>query len=204
MVKIEEFVEKKRIKLDYVPSKKNDGSYVILMETSSEECESWYYFIRVEGNERSLEHLKNQIESIEWSILDDCSVFDIDMDHFVSASCAKEMTKVDINHASFHRKFDGLLKMIDFDLKKRDSDETKIWKVFDMIGYGQIENFIDDEDLDEEDLATDTDGDDDDDDEEDDDEEDGEKGDGEKMEVSSRYKEIKEKRNYKIPTMFNK
>jgi hypothetical protein len=200
---MEEIVEKKRIKLDYIPSKKTDGSYVILMETSSEECESWYYFIRVDGNERSLEHLKNQIESIEWSILDDCSVFDIDMDHFVSASCAKEMTKVDINHASFHRKFDGVLKMIDFDFKKRDSDETKIWKVFDVLGYGQIENFIDDEDLDEEDLATD-DEDDDDDDDDDDDEDDDDDDDDDEMESSeesSRFKEIKEKRSYKIPSM---
>jgi hypothetical protein len=200
---MEEIVEKKRIKLDYVPSKKTDGSYVILMETSSEECESWYYFIRVDGNERSLEHLKNQIESIEWSILDDCSVFDIDMDHFVSASCAKEMTKVDINHASFHRKFDGVLKMIDFDFKKRDSDETKIWKVFDVLGYGQIENFIDDEDLDEEDLATDDEDedDDDDDDEDDDDDDDDDDDEMESSEESSRFKEIKEKRSYKIPSM---
>ena len=34
-------------KLDYVPSKKTDGKYAILMETNGEECESWYYFIRI-------------------------------------------------------------------------------------------------------------------------------------------------------------
>ena len=65
------------------------------------------------------------------------------------------MTKVDLNHTSFHRKFDGVLKNIDFKFKKKDGNEDKMWKIFDVLGYGQIENFIDDEDLDEEDLATD-------------------------------------------------
>ena len=54
---ITELQEKKRITLDYVPSHKTDGKYAILMETSSEEYESWYYFIRVEGNEENLNHL---------------------------------------------------------------------------------------------------------------------------------------------------
>lgn len=191
MSKVEEIIEKKRIQLDYIPSKKTDGSYVVLMETSSEESESWYYFIRVNGNEENLKHLSNQIESVEWSILDDCSVFDIDMDHFVSATCAKEMTKIDLNHGSFHRKFDGVLNFIDFDFKKKDGDETKIWKVFDLLGNGQIENFIDDEDIDEEDLATDESGSDSDSD-----------MDEEEEEKSTRFNEIKEKKNYKMPSMF--
>lgn len=195
MSKVEEIIEKKRIQLDYVPSKKIDGSYVILMETSCGECESWYSFIRVDGNEENLKHLSNQIESVEWSLLEDCSVFDIDMEHFVSASCAKEMTKVDLNCGSFHRKFDGVLNIIDFDFKKKDGDETKIWKIFDLLGNGQIENFINDEDIDEEDLATDESG----------------SGSGSDMDEeeqdptpSKRFNEIKEKKNYKMPTMFNK
>lgn len=194
MSKVEEIIEKKRIQLDYIPSKKTDGLYVILMETSDGESESWYYFIRVNGNEENLKHLSNQIESVEWSLLEDCSVFDIDMNHFVSAGCAKEMTKVDLNHSSFHRKFDGVLNFIDFDFKKKDGDETKIWKVFDLLGNGQIENFIDDEDIDEEDLATDESG------------TDSDSGMDEEEDTpkSDRFQEIKEKKNYKMPTMFNK
>lgn len=142
-------------KLDYIPSKKTDGKYAILMETSGEECESWYYFIRVDGNEENLKHLQEQLEKIEWYVLDDLSTFDLEMDHFVSATTAKEMTKVDLNATSFHRKFDGILKRIDFDFKKKDGNDTKICKVFDMLGYGKIEDFIDDEDIDEEDLITD-------------------------------------------------
>jgi hypothetical protein len=65
------------------------------------------------------------------------------------------MTKVDLNHTSFHRKFDGVLQKIDLGYTKKDGNDTKICKTFDILGYGQIENFIDDEDLDEEDLASD-------------------------------------------------
>ena len=36
------------------PSHKMDGKYAILMETSGEEFESWYYFIRIDGNEENL------------------------------------------------------------------------------------------------------------------------------------------------------
>ena len=37
------------------------GEYVALMETNGKECESWYYFIRKEGNEDSLKHLQKQL-----------------------------------------------------------------------------------------------------------------------------------------------
>ena len=144
-------------KLGYLPSHKMDGEYVILMETSGEQNESWYYFLRKDGNEENLKHLSEQLEKIDWYILDDLSTFDIDLEHTVSAKTAKEMTKVDLNHSSFHRKFDGVLQKIDFDFRKKDGNETKICKVFDLLGLGQIENFIDDEDLDEEDLASDSD-----------------------------------------------
>ena len=65
------------------------------------------------------------------------------------------MTKVDLNSNSFHRKFDGKLQKIDFDFKKKDGNETKICKIFDILGYGQIEDYISDEDIDDEDLVTD-------------------------------------------------
>jgi len=203
---ITELQEKKRITLDYVPSHKTDGKYAILMETSSEEYESWYYFIRVEGNEENLNHLKQCIESIEWSIMDDCNVFDIELEHLISANTAKELTKVDLNHSSFHRKFDGILKRIDFKFKKKDDDEDKMFKIFNLLGCGGIENFIDDEDLDEEDLATDNgeeddelgeDLEDDDDDDDDDDEDEDDDDEDEDMGCCDEKKCVK--KEYKLP-----
>jgi len=144
-------------KLGYIPSHKTDGKYVTLMETSGEENESWIYFIRLDGNEENLQHLQNQFDQVEWYIIDDLSTFDLDIDHPVSAQTAKEMTKVDLNHTSFHRKFDGVLQKVDLGYTKKDGNDTKICKTFDILGYGQIENFIDDEDLDEEDLVSDDD-----------------------------------------------
>ena len=200
---------KQKIKLDYIPSHKMDGKYAILMETSPEEYESWYYFIRVEGNEENLNNLKNYIESIEWSIIENCNVFDIELDHLISATTAKELTKVDLNHTSFHRKFDGILKNIDFKFKKKDGNEDKMWKIFDVLGYGQIENFIDDEDLDEEDLATDNgeDSDEEEDedeeeseDEDDEDEDEDEDDDDDKGEEEEDKKKVTgTKKNYKLP-----
>jgi hypothetical protein len=127
--------------------------YVVLMETSGEECESWYYCIRYEGNEENLKHLHEQLESVNWYILDDLSTFDLDMEHFISEKTAKELTKLELNHHSFHRKFNGILDKVDLNLRKKDKTEKKMVKVFDILGYGQIEDYIDDEDLDEEDLT---------------------------------------------------
>lgn len=141
-------------KLKYIPSKKMDGLYVILQEFNDEECESWLYFLRLQGNEDALRKLQSQLEDIDWYVMDGQSTFDLDLDHPVSATTAKEMTKVELNAYSFHRKFDGKLKEINFDFKRKDSNKTKMCKVYDMLGYGQIEKFIDDEDLDEEDLVS--------------------------------------------------
>lgn len=146
-------------KKEFNPSHNMTSKYATLMETSGEEQESWYYFIRVDGNEEILRDLQNQLEQVDWYILDDLSTFDLDLDYYVSATTAKEMTKLELNHCSFHRKFDGKLKKIDFDFKKKDGNETKICKVFDVLGYGKIEDYIDDEDIDEEDLRSGSDSD---------------------------------------------
>ena len=141
------------------PSHIMTGDYVALMETNGKEFESWYYFIRREGNEEALKHLQDQLERIDWFILDDLSTFDLDLDHSVSATTAKQMTKLEMNSYAFHRKFDGKLKTINFNFKKKDNrdnearNERMICKVFDILGYGQIEDYISDEDLDEEDLT---------------------------------------------------
>ena len=130
-----------------------ENKYVVLMETSGEECESWYTCIRYNGNENNLKHLNKQLESIDWYILDDLSTFDLDLEHFISEKTAKELTKLELNHHSFHNKFDGVLDKIDLKFKKKDKNEKKMVKVFEILGYGQIEDYIDGEDLDEEDLT---------------------------------------------------
>lgn len=128
-------------------------TYAILMETNDTEAESWYFFLRKEGNEEALKYLQNQLEQVKWELMEDLSTFDLELDYYVSASTAKEMTKVDLNAHSFHRKFDGKLEMIDLGFNKKDKNKTKICKAFDILGYGQIEEFISDEDIDEEDLV---------------------------------------------------
>lgn len=129
------------------------GEYAVLMETSGAECESWYYFIRKQGNEEALLHLQEQLESVEWYILDDLSTFDLDLEHYVTAKTAKQMTKLELNSYAFHRKFDGKLRRIDLGFRRKDKTEKRMGKVFDILGYGQIEDYIEDEDLDPEDLT---------------------------------------------------
>ncbi len=135
------------------PSHMSTGQYAVLMETSEKECESWYYFIRMNGNESALRKLANQLEQVEWYIQDDLSTFDLDLEHTVTAKTAKQMTKLELNSYSFHRKFDGKLQDIHLGFKKRDTDERKMEKAFDLLGYGQIEDYIEDEDIDPEDLT---------------------------------------------------
>jgi hypothetical protein len=132
----------------------NNNRYAVLMETNGEECESWYYFIKYNGNENKLLHLSKQIEQIEMYIMDDMSTFDLDLEHLVSESTAKEMTKVELNSVSFHRKFDGELKTVNLGLKRKDSNEKRITRVHNKLGLGKIEDYIDEEDIDEEDLLS--------------------------------------------------
>lgn len=148
--------ENKPTSLSPKPTHILTGEYAVLMETNGKECESWYYFIRYKGNEESLQHLQDQLGKVkDWYIIDELSTFDLDLEHFVSAKTAKEMTKLELNSYAFHRKFDGKLKKITFNFKKKDlrNNERMICKVFDQLGYGQIEDYISDEDLDSEDLT---------------------------------------------------
>lgn len=135
------------------PSHIMEGDYAILQEFNDKESECWLYFIRREGNEEALKHLQKQLESFDQVTMEDMSTFTIELEPWVSARTAKEMTKIDLNSCSFHRKFDGKLQTIDFDFRKKDSDETKMCKIFDQLSYGQIEDYISDEDLDPEDLV---------------------------------------------------
>ena len=122
------------------------SSYVILCETSGEELEQWYYFIKYEGNEKALKYLNDQLEKVEMFVLDDLSTFELDLDNKLSETCAKEMTMVDINSYTYHRKFDGKLQYNDFKLKKRDDNEDMIEKIHNTLAFGDIDKFIDNED----------------------------------------------------------
>ena len=135
------------------PSHIMEGEYAVLQEFNDKESECWLYFLRREGNDKALRHLQKQLESFDQVTMEDMSTFTIELEPWVSAKTAKEMSKIDMNSYSFHRKFDGKLQTIDFAFRKKDSDETKMCKVFDQLSYGQIEDFIDDEDLDPEDLT---------------------------------------------------
>ena len=130
-----------------------DGKYATLMETSGEDFESHYEFIRYEGNEEALKHLNEQLDQVEMELIDDLSIFFLELEYLVSAQTAKEMTKIDMNAGGFHRKFDGKLKPITFKFKKKDSNDRKVEKIYDLLGQGGIDQFVDDEDIDTSDLT---------------------------------------------------
>jgi hypothetical protein len=130
----------------------SEVKYAILQETNGGENETWINFIKYQGNEEALEHLGKQLSTVEFYILDDLSTFDLETDYLVSELTAKEMSKVDLNHYSFHRKFDGVLKKIDLKLKDKQSNDRKLKNVFKVLGYGRIDEYIDGEDIDPEDL----------------------------------------------------
>ena len=113
------------------------------------------------------------------------------------------MTKVELNSRQWHRKFDGKLDVIDFNFKKKDSIEKKISKVYDLLACGQIENYIDDEDVDDEDLT--------DDDTSDDDESDDKSSKSSKSSSTDKESESesddnthkRQKKKYRVPSKLN-
>jgi hypothetical protein len=151
-ISIEYPEECKKLKSNNTLDIPEDDKYVIFMETSGEEVESWYCFIKYKGNEENLKYLYDQLESIDWYILDELSTFDLDLENFVCSRTAKEMTTIDLNHYSCHRKFDGKLQKINLCIKS--NNEKNMMKAFDILGYGQIEDFIDNEDINESESST--------------------------------------------------
>ena len=85
------------------------------------------------------------------------SAFDLESEILVSESTAKEMTKLNLNAFTMHRKFDGVLdkitlniKPIPEDLKQKKKDlinDDNIRKVNRILSYGKICQFITDEDF---------------------------------------------------------
>jgi hypothetical protein len=115
------------------------------METNGEEFESWYNFIRYEGNEDSLTHLQKQLNKVEFFVIENMSTFDLELENLVSEETARQMCSVDLNAYMFHRKFNGTLQTIDFGFSRRDDNEDRIEKVHEKIGLGDIDNYVDGE-----------------------------------------------------------
>lgn len=121
-------------------------TYVVFQEVNESETESWQYFIRWEGNEDEIQHLHKIIQSIDWIPIEECSIFYSNVENRVSERTAKEMSRLDFGSKWRNRKFDGKLERINFGFKKRDRTIEKMHKIFDHIGYGQIEDYVGDED----------------------------------------------------------
>ena len=138
---------------DFVSLKENENNYVVLCETNEHESESWYYFLKYNGNEKALEYLSQQLEKIDMYLMEDMSTFDLDIDHYFSDQTALEMIKLEVNSVSFHRMFRGDLQMINLGLKKRDDNEDMLIKCYDKLGMGQVEDYIDGEFIHPEDLV---------------------------------------------------
>jgi hypothetical protein len=122
--------------------------YAVLMETDGDKCESIYYFIRYEGNEDALKALGNELEKIkEQTIFDGVANFDLDLEHLVSDTTAFEMIILELNSKSYHRKFDGKMKVIDFKYKpgKVYDDEGRIIRIDAILGDGRIDRYVADE-----------------------------------------------------------
>lgn len=115
--------------------------YAILQETDGKYFESWYYFIRYEGNEDALLKLEQDLDSVNWKWLGRQSIFDLEVKVLVSENTAREMTRIDLNYHSRHRKFDGELTPIDFRFKN-NHDNHRINKVNKLLQFGGIENFV--------------------------------------------------------------
>jgi len=133
----------------------HDNQYVVLAEANGEEQETWMYFIKLNGNEKALHHLKNIFSKVDMYILEDLSTFELDLEHPVSEQTAKEMSKIEVNSYMYHRKFDGELEIIDFDFEKDDDNDDMLEKLFDVIGMGGVENYIDGEDVSDSESSSD-------------------------------------------------
>ena len=132
--------------------------YAILMETSGDDCESWYYFLKYEGNEDELKNIKTQFDTIDHNVLiDSVNIYDIEVDKLVSEQTAKEMCLLELNSVAYHRKFDGILKKVDFVFKDKDKDSHRLFKIHDVLRDGSIGDFIDSEDIPPEHVKSDSD-----------------------------------------------
>lgn len=124
----------------------SERRYAVLSESNVDYPETWFYFLHAsESNLPHLKHLADQINMIDWEILEGCSVFAIDADNTVSEQCAIDMCKIDLHTRHVNRKFDGVMRRVDFGFHKKHRNHKLILKVNDLLLKGKISQYIDDE-----------------------------------------------------------
>ena len=122
------------------------SKYVVLMETSGPDYESWYYFIKNDGNEDALRFLSSQLESIDMDVVyEDMSKFDIDIENLISLEAVNQFIMLELNSVMYHRRYDGKLEMIDFCFKKSDKDSKRLLIIDEMLGGGKIDMYVSDQ-----------------------------------------------------------
>ena len=129
-------------------------NYVILIETSEEKKETWYYFIQLEGNKENLRHLEQQLNSVDWRLLHGLCTYQLDVDFVVSETTARQMCKLKMNYIG-HQKFNGKLNKIFFDINNTDGNVTKMGKIYDTLKFGRIAKFFRNKDDEEEEEGED-------------------------------------------------
>ena len=67
-------------------SKPHESKYATLMETNEGEMESWYYFIKYDGNEENLKNLQTQLEQVKFKTIDELSAFDLELQYSISSN----------------------------------------------------------------------------------------------------------------------
>jgi hypothetical protein len=134
--------------------------YAVIMETSGPDCESWYYFVKYEGNEDALKHLGDQLALVEDDVVySDMSKFDIDLENFVTLECVNQMIMLELNSVTYHMRYDGKMKTINLGFKNKDKDTKRLSKIDDIIGNGNMDKFLSDEFIPESHRPTDSDSD---------------------------------------------
>ena len=118
------------------------NNYAILMETDEDEVESWYYFIKNKDNEKALDFLETQLNKVDMKFEDGLNIFILDKLNLVSETTVNEMCRVNLNHICFHKKFNDKLQLINFYLKKKDSNYTMLEKINKKLKNQSIKNYI--------------------------------------------------------------
>lgn len=115
--------------------------YAVLSEICNDDAENCFYFIKYEGNEAALRNLRDSLGEINWEKFENMYIFRLDMDNLVSDTTAREMS-----NTIFYNKVFNSMKMIDFNFEENDSNESNFETVIEKIGFGNIRDYLEDED----------------------------------------------------------
>ena len=123
------------------------SSYCVFCETNLQYLESWYTFIKKEGNEIALRSLQKQLDEVVWDTDPDSGHFQLDLENTVTPASARQMIHIDLGNKFFHQKFDGLMKEVDLKISKKDKDRVKVRKANRVLQKNGIRRFLEAEDL---------------------------------------------------------